>query len=345
MKLTIYNKFEAIPEREKVKNDIPIFATQQYENYLSEIKRYKTIWITGNNDSGEKYLIPFSVMRKGPFKKGVFLTAVISLGTKNTIEIEKEFLNEIVAYIKKNNLCDWIEQPPNWAIFNTYPDNAIFAPFGTYKINLESKTEEELFKNLYAKVRSRINKGIREKKIIIKKIEESLDDAISLIDNTLKSSKVDSFTKRKVDIINKHLSDKVLGYTAYFDNEPQSSLIYFYNSYSIYGLYAGSKRGAVQGATELLIWEAIKESKKRNIKYFDCVGARINPAKNSKLYRIQRNKAHLGTELHEGFLWKMVINQPKYYVYTIYVRIMNVLKGKNNKGDIIDQEIKRLAVK
>lgn len=36
----------------------------------------------------------------------------------------------------------------------------------------------------------------------------------------------------------------------------------------------------------------------------------------------------------------MVINRPKYYVYTIYVKIMNLLERKKSKEDIIDQKIK-----
>ncbi len=345
MKITDHTRFKDISNSEELGLSIPVFATQQYADYLKEEKNFKTIWISSTNDNGSSYFIPFATMKKGPFIKGMFLTAVVSKGERDTLDNEKEFLNKVVDFIKNNKLCDWIQQGPNWAIFNAYPRGAIYAPFGTYRINMEDKTEEELYMNLYAKVRGRINKTTRENLIVVKKNEENFDDSIQLIDNTLRSAKIESFTKNKLYAIRKYLKDNVAIYTTYYNNEPQSSLIYFYNNFSMYGMYAGSKRGAVQGATESLIWKAIKEAKSKKIKYFDFVGARINPDKNSKLYRIQKNKFHFGSEMKEGYMWKMTLNKPKYFLYTIYIRIVNLIKRKKNKGDIIDQEIKRLAVK
>jgi len=345
MKIIIYKKFKDISNSEEFSLSIPVFASQQYADYLKVQKNYNTIWISGINNNGSSYFIPFATMKKGPFRKGMFLTAVISKGIKEVLDKEKEFLDKVVDLVKSNKLCDWIQQGPNWAIFNTYPSGAIYAPFGTYRINMEDKTEEELYMKLYGKVRSRINKTTREKLIEIKKNEENFDDSIQLIDSTLRSAKIESFTKNKLNTIRKHLKDNVVVYTTYSNNEPQSSLIYFYNQYSMYGMYAGSKRGAVQGATESLIWQAIKEAKKKKIKYFDFVGARINPDENSKLYRIQKNKYHFGSQLKEGYMWKMVLNRPKYFLYTFYVRTLNLLRGKKNKGDIIDQETERLGMK
>ena len=339
MKLKVYSKFELIPICEELKNSIPIFATQQYADYLFKIKKNRTIWFKTDHNDSLNYLIPFSIMKRGPFKKGVFLTNIISAEKNSFVEYEKEFLNTIIEYIKRNNLCDWIEQCPNWAIFNTYPSGAVYAPFGTYRINMEDKTQEEIFKNLDRRVRQSINKAIREKVVIIKDGKYNRE-TIELIRKTLKLAKIKAFTHIKFDVF---LKNNFVDYTAYLGDQPQSSVVFLYNSYSTYAMYAGRMENSSRGATCLLYWEAIKESKGKNIKYFDFVGARINPEKDSKLFRIQQFKSHFGGKLHEGFIWKMILNRSKYFLYTFYVKTLNLIRGKKNKGDIIDQEIKRLG--
>ena len=340
LNIKCYYKFCQIQADDTLKDKIPIFATQAYADFIKETKKYHTIWLESQEEDIH-YLIPFSVMKKGFFKKGMFLTAVISLGSVNTIELEKEFLNLIVKYIKKHRLCDWIQQPSNWAIFNTHPDGAINAPFGTYKINLKQKSEEELFRNIYKRNRQYINKATREG-VVIKKGFSYLDDALILIQNTLNKAKFNSFSIEKAQILKKILINKVQVYVAYYNGIPQAGTIFLANSFATYGFYAGTSDRPINGATPLLYWEAIKDFKKNGSTFLDFVGARINPEPGSKQEKLQFYKRHLGAELHEGFLWKMVINNPKYQIFKFYIKIMNLLKGRKSKGDIIDQEIARM---
>ena len=342
MELKIYSRFNLLPEFEKIRDSIPIFATQQYADYLKENKNSNTIWFAGFNSYGLEYILPFAIMQRGPFKKGTFLTATISLGQNDMIKYEKKFLNKIIEYIKLNSLCDWIQQGPNWAIFKTFPDNALYAPFGTYRIDLQDKTEEELFKNISRRTRQDINKAIREN-VVINKDKTSFEDSIELISETLKKANISPFTRDNFDMIYKHFKKNLWNYTAYYDNVAQTSCIFFYNPYSTYAMYAGSKNRPIRGATSLLHWEAIKESKKKNIKYYDFVGALLNPVKDSKPYRIQMFKSHFRPELIEGFLWKMIIDKRKYLIFLLYTKIKNTLKGKKYKRDFIDQEMKKRA--
>ena len=279
-------------------------------------------------------------MKKGPFKKGMFLTSVNSLGNVNTIESEKEFLNEIIIYIKTNKLCDWIQQPPNWAIFNTYPDCSIYVPFGTYQIDLQSKSEEELFKNLSRKNRQYIYKANREG-VKIKKGIEYLDEVLLLIREKLSKAKMNFITKEVALILKNKLDGHFLVYIAYYNDVPQAGTLFLSNLFSIYGYYAGSINKPVKGATPLLYWEVMKDSKNIGVKLFDFVGARINPTPGSKQESLQLYKRHFGSKMKQGFLWKMVFNKQKYNIFIIYMKIINLLKGRNNKGEIIDQERNR----
>lgn len=119
-----------------------------------------------------------------------------------------------------------------------------------------------------------------------------------------------------------------------------AAAVLFYNNYSAYYLYGGTIAKPLTGASNLLHWEIIKFLKRSGAKYYDLVGARITPSKNSKTEGIQRFKSRFGAQLKTGYLWKMPISKIKYKVYSLFLKYYYSLKGKTLKGDIIDQEIK-----
>ena len=135
-----------------------------------------------------------------------------------------------------------------------------------------------------------------------------------------------------------YLPDNLSIYVSYIDSIPQSSLICFFNKVCEYSAYNG-RICATLGANHLLFWEAIKYAKQKGIKYFDFIGARINPIPGSKQEEIQKFKKHFGEELIKGFLWKMPINKFKYSFYNFLIRIEYLFKLKKFIGDIIDQEL------
>lgn len=88
----------------------------------------------------------------------------------------------------------------------------------------------------------------------------------------------------------------------------------------------------------LLQWNVIKKMKENNVKFYDFMGARMNPEVGSKYEGIQRFKERFGGELKKGYLWKYSLNDFKYWLYRLLVFIYS--KGHFH-GDIIDQERKR----
>jgi len=336
----IYN-IKKILENYNLSNKVPIFSTQEYADYLLEFKKIKTIWFIEKVEGSITFIIPFATKRTLVFTKGYFPTAVNNL-ENITIERENEFLEEVVSLIKGEKLCDWIQQSPNWAIFNSKPSGAVFAPFGTYKINLEEKSLDELFNSIEIKDRQDINKAIREN-IIIKKGNDYVIDSINLINFTASKAGISSTDINEINKLRYYLGNKLWVYVAVDKNNIlQSTVIFLSNNHTTYAIYAGSIKNPARGSTTYLYWEAIKDSKLNNVKYFDFVGARINPEPGSKQERIQRFKEHFGVELRKGFLWKMPISKTKFYIYNSIARIVIFLKGKKFRGDIIDQELKRL---
>lgn len=343
MAAEIINSIKDIQEKYELALKIPVFATQEYADYLLKTKNIKTIWFVERNNNSIKFIIPFAIKRKLIFKIGYFLTAVNNLG-ENNLEDESEFLEEIVSLIKAKQLCDWIQQPPNWAIFNTVPSNSTFCDFGTYKINLMKYSEEELYAKINNHHRRLINKSLKNN-VIINSGHKIIDDCSYVFSAATKAGNHTLPSKNEIKELIEYLSDYIKIYVSYLNSVPQSGIVCFLNNFSMYAAYIGKQPTSKIGENHLLHWQAIKDAKEDEIKYFDFIGARINPDTGSKLEGIQSFKKNFGGEFIKGFLWKMQIRKTKYQIYNFLVDLSYLLKGKKNKGDIIDQELKRFTIK
>ena len=338
----IVNNFEDIPFSNEIKDKIPVFALPGYAKFLEYQKGYKTIWFIKQLNSKSFLIIPFVYWKKFFVTKGMFLTSVININVKESLEKESVFIDEVIKKIKEKQLCHWIQQPPNWAIFNYIPEDSVYCKFGTYRIYLQDiDNEEELLQSFQSKNRQYIRKAIREG-IEIKKGKNYLTDAINLINKTANDANLEVLKKQEIDKLIQLLDEKhVSVYVSYMDSIPQTSLISFSSRYAKYTIYAGAIDKPHKGANPYLYFVAIKDALIDKTIFFDFVGARINPDKETKQYGIQKFKSHFGTNLIEGYLWKLVINKSRYYIYTKAVKLYYALTSRDFNGDIIDQENKK----
>jgi len=339
MKIQLFKKLTDVPEIEKFNNNLPIFASQEYANYLQNVKNYSTIWFYGIVDSDIQFILPFAIRKKNGFKNAMFLTSTVYLSDKVDLANEQIFLNNIIEIIKQKKLCDWIAQPPNWAIFNAVPSNSIYCEFGTYRIDLQSKSEEELFSEINYHHKRLINKSLKNN-VLIKNSSELLDDCVTVFNDAILHGNYTLPSKNEIIRLLKYLPDNTSIYVSYNEINPKSSIICFLNKFCSFAVYIGNSPG-LNGENHLLHWEAIKDAKLRGIRYFDFVGARMNPLPGSKLEGIQKFKKYFGGELIKGYLWKMPISNLKYRLYNIIIFVLYSLKFKKYKGDIIDQELKK----
>lgn len=335
----IVKTYSQLPDKLIDETQVPVFATPGYAKYLKEAESQNAFWFAGVSDNTIIYLIPFSVTKKAFFRKGCFLTETLPLTSNNGYR-EKEFLNSVIDHIKTNKTCDWIEQPPNWAIFNNVPSDSIFCEFGTYKIDLTKYNEDELFRKMRKDKRRSIQAAMNEN-YVINKGAAYLDDCMKAFEGAAKGGNYTLPEKKEITTILKYLPNNINIFTAYENNIPQSAVIMYYNPYSTYGIYAGRIPTSSRNINNWLLWQTILDAKRSGIKYFDFAGARINPERGSKLYKIQVFKEHFGVKLIRGFLWKMTISKIKYYIYTVVTQFSFLIKFKKYEGDIIDQELRR----
>ncbi|GHT69689.1 hypothetical protein FACS1894110_19650 [Spirochaetia bacterium] len=306
---------------------LPAIALPQYLTALNAVSDYGYF-------VSERYVLPFIIRKRLIFQWIEFITGV--LNCKNT-EDERVFLNEMVKVIKSNHV-DFLTCR-NTPLFMAYPLGALYCKFGTYRIDLE-KPEQELFANLHSKHRNVIRKAEKDG-INISNSIENFSVCISLIQETFRRQgkiypSVDYFERLKA------LGENVEFWLAADNGEVQGSAVFLWSKgHSCYYMHGGSSNHPHTGAMNYLQWQAILSMKKRGVHYFDFVGARIDPPKDSKLEGIQRFKERFGSTLEEGYLFKYVINKFKYNLYINLLSLMYVIKGEQYKGDIIDQEIKR----
>jgi hypothetical protein len=310
--------------------DFPIFACERY--LKSVATEYG--WMAGFINDQMNFVLPFSIRKKGPFRYIVFEFSTLVFTNDLNSQLEKSFLNGVVHFFQINGF-HFIAQPPTHVVFNAYPDNSIFAPFGSYHLDL-TQDYDTLWVNLNQKHRNVIRNAERAE-VIIKKGSCLKEIAYDLINCTLKRSKKKFLQKDNFFAIINNLAENMELFVSYKDSGPQGCAVVAFSEFGAYYLWGGSIESPHLGSLNLLHWKIIEHFKSKRIKLYDFAGARLTLPQNSKLAGIQRFKRGFGGQLHQGYLWKYPIHNLKYCLYNLLYRIRVDIHG-----DIIDQERTKL---
>lgn len=272
------------------------------------------------------------------FSQLTFMSEPIPLTDNFSKQDEINFIQEALTKVKKMKV-HFITQPPTFVVFNSFPENSISAPFGTYQVDL-TPSEDILYKNFHKKHRQHINKAKRNS-VEIKSGKFLLEDCSSVITETMERQGLAAVSKEYIKKLDNALGNQIEYYAAYSGGECQGGVIIAWNKNGAYALYGGSLKTPVVGSIKLMYWHILLSMKERGIKLFDFIGARIDPPGGSKYEGIQRFKEGFGATLKTGYLWKYPVHPLAYFVYTIALRLKSRLNGKRYAGDIIDQERKK----
>ncbi len=182
----------------------------------------------------------------------VFMTGCLLRTEGLTPEDEKAFLDDVIAYIKANmKEVDFIGKAQSVAVFHACLTGAECVPWGTYIIDLEGKSEEEILAGFEGKTRQGVRKGIK------KGVTVETTDELDLVFNVIKDTFVRQnspymalygYFKRLYD----NLRDNVMLYVARADGEVQGVYIIAFDGESSYSWYSGSAARMVKGAYNLL---------------------------------------------------------------------------------------------
>ena len=282
----------------------------------------------------EGVILPFSI-RKKMFFKWVQLDS--DFFGELSVEKKKQFLDDMVTYVKKHLKVSHILST-NTAIFDVYPTGAFYCKFGTYLVNL-TLTEEELFKNLHSKHRNVVRKAQTDG-IIVEHGPEQASNAVELMKDTFdRQNKVSNFSQSLIKQMSP-LGDMVDYWVAKdSDGNLQGSAILLWNKgNSCYYMHGGSAAHTKPGAMNLLMWEAMKCMKERGVKWFDFVGARVTTEEGSKLEGIQRFKSRFGANMKVGYMFRVIVNKPYYWLYNLAVNVAYLFLVHKIPTDMIKEE-------
>jgi len=290
-------------------------------------------WIGGIDDQGKLLcILPYSIINKASIRFCRFRIETIKLTDNFGIEQEKHFLNSVIKLLMTLKI-DVILPPSTNTVFRCFPEGSIAAPYSTWILDLDNNLEQ-LWHNISAKYRKEIKRAM-ESDIEIREGIDQLDIAYEIIKKSFSRSNIHFMSRKSFSRIIKGLGEYSRILVAYKNNKPQSCTAYHFSKYCAYAVHGGSTDSAVLGAMKLLQWHAINLFKSEGIRYFDFLGARVNPESGSKQEGIMLFKKYFGAKPKYGFIWKCPISKFKYSLYQIGIRL---LRG----GDIIDNEKKKL---
>ncbi len=324
------NNLKATPVEIQWHSGLPIYASAPFLKLLGE--QYG--WVGGIDDAGRlRCVLPYTVVRKPGFRMIRFRAETVPWEGAIDIAEEKLFLKAAIEYFRSIG-ADMIIPSGNTAIFRTYPDGAVAAPYGNYVIDL-TQPEAVLLRNMDSSHRNNIRKATKEG-VEIKSGIQYLDICHAIITETLERSDSSFRTYDQFKRMILALGDNAKILVAYHEGVLQACMIASFSEYSAYTSYCGSKSKPVRGATQLLHWEAMLQFRAMGVKRFDFQGVRINPEKGSKQEGILNFKKNFGGELVSGYLWKYSFHPLKWAAYSVAVKL---LLG----GDIVDREHSKLV--
>ncbi len=296
---------------------LPFFAKEDYLKCKSDFYG----WIVD-----EKFILSFIIFKKFIFTRLVFTTQTIYRTNKTTKKEEKKFLNQAIALIEKEKLCDIIFKPQPSAVFRTYPDECDAFRWGSYAIDITSN-RDEMIKKMRPNQRTYTRKAI---KLGAKVENASIEEFFSLANDTLKRQKIELLlSKNEIELEYKKLYPKFLRlFKVSFKGTIQGVLFIFFDNENAFAKYAGSIPHPLKGSLKLLHLEAMLYlAKEHNIKTYDFIGAIPDVKNNTKEAGIQRFKKEFGSYQREGYQFSKIIVPWKYHLFTTLLKIMFKLKG------------------
>jgi len=299
-------------------NNLPVLAQEKY----LKIKSDNYGWFEDEN-----YILPYFIDKRLIFKRMVFTYGLIPKKDNLNIDNEKQFLNNMVKYVKKHKMCDFIYKAQSNVVFNVCPDGSDCVEWGTYYVNLIDNYEQ-LLMTFHGKHRNVIRNALKNGVII--KESDNLEKIYNCIRDTL--SRQGSIHFPSFEYINnlyKNLRSNVLMLEAIKNNELQGVAIIIYDNDRAYYMYGGSKVRPFTGSLNLLQFEAMKILHRRGVKVYDFVGARINVEKGSKYEGLQRFKERFGATLQKGYAFRYIVNPLKFKLFNLISKNYLKLKGYN----------------
>lgn len=329
--ITIKTEANSIPTLES--NSILCSA-----DYL-RVKSNKYGWFCDEN-----YVMPFFIDEQLHFFRRLIIThSPIKIIDGNCTDAQyKKFLDDVFDYLDNNKqIADYVEKPQANVVISTPPNSRIklkLIPWGTYLVDL-SVGEEQLISTFHSKHRNVIRKAIKDGVTVSMATAQETHD---LIADTLARQTVHAPSMQYYERLLINIPNNVAFYKAEYNGVIEGVAVIIYDDECGYYMYGGSSGHHHVGSVNYLQYEIMLDLKKKGVKYYDLVGARIVYEEGSKYEGIQRFKSRFASQLVEGYSFKYIVNPLKYKLFIACVKLYGKLHGFNY-SDSIDDTLRLMA--
>lgn len=311
------------------------WPVQFIEGFSTFYKKYHHNEVIIIEDPNTKTYLPIRLFNVKQFRFGQILHAPVSKGKEIESLRQTEFLNALIAFLKKIKLIHRLIQPHPFGIMLGKPDHAQSCAFGTYITALEGLDDETILNSYDVKYKKAVQHSIKNGGRV-EFGKKTFDDFYAMYTATTERAKIhrDSLEYFK-DLYNTLGENHIETGVVYDEDRPIGAIFMIYSPYSALCTHAGSGgESKLYGGMKHLHFEMMKHLRDKGVKTYDLVGVRLNSS-NESLQGVFRFKKGFGGDLKEGYLWKIDIAPIPMKIYDFLVRIR---QGKNIQKDIIDQE-------
>lgn len=309
-----------------------------YRNVMQATGNNQVIWAL---DDG--IYLPALRRSKSGFSLLQCLFPPVREGQRLSPEDEAEFLNDLLRILADERIAQRVIQSPTFALFQAAPSNSVWAPFGSYVIDLSTQDISDIWMGMKSNYRQVIRKAEREGVTVLTGLDQ-LKTFYSLYEDTTARSRIyqEPYSHFR-DLSTALTSDHIYCSVAWVDGQPDGGIFILYSQFGAYVLHAGSANYVHHpGSMKLLHWTAIQYMKKMGLPFYDFVGARLTDVSDTPLSGIQRFKSGFGSELKKGVLWKCDIDPVRCKLADTVQYLRH--RGNSQMKDIIDQEIPKISV-
>ena len=335
-----------------------IINKSQWENFVSQNNEITFLhswnWGEFNKNTGEK-IWRIGIFEDNELQAAIFIIKVIAkrgsflfipqgpvISQKSKVKSRKllELFFRYLTDLGKKEKISFIRISP--ILENTSENLDIFKSFGfknapihmmhpetTWLLDI-TKSEDEIFKEMRKTHRNLIRRAGRDGVEIVQSADEKyLKSFYEIHMETVRRHKFIPFSydyiKKEVDLFKN--DDQINIFSAKYKNEIISSaIVVFYGNQAFYHHGASSSKYSKIPASYLVLWEAVKEAKKRNKKIFNFYGIVENKPKHP-WFGLSKFKKGFGGYKKELLHCQDLPLNKKYFITWVIETVRKIKRG------------------
>ena len=305
-------------------NNLPIFFKKEWHALINK-SNTKSIFVYDNES---EIIISIILYKIKILHKAEYVCCPIKFdGSIPNRKDEIIFLNNLHNFLRNEKICDVIIPPNGMVNFNVLPNNVYYYEIGQIYIDL-TKSEEELFKELYPNYRNEIRKARREG-LEMTFGPKNLDLFYNLYQSTYSRQNADFSSREKfLNQIQQFPNNMLIGISKFKGLEETGVCVFFDNKTAYYDASGSIVKTVLPGSNKALLFEVFIKLRDLGIEKI-ILGSYKDPKFiTEKEIGIQTFKLRFGAKIEEGYHFMYIVNPIKFKLYMMGLRFKSIFVGR-----------------